>query len=180
MWVLMTEDSNNAVSSSFLLDNDSSIPFSVDDISKSMDQIDISDIEPPPLIRENSGFSFLYLLCTVGFVCIKSKEAPAKDVLKDLVEMCRGIQHPVRGLFLRSYLSQIRRDKLPDIGSEYEGLIDRERERARASLTAGVDREEGERTRVTLLIVKRKTEPGSNREEEDRAGVDREEEEDRL
>ncbi|KAH9710862.1 vacuolar protein sorting-associated protein 35 [Citrus sinensis] len=60
----------------------------------------------------------LYLLCTVGSVYIKSKEAPAKDVLKDLVEMCRGIQHPVRGLFLRSYLSQISRDKLPDIGSE--------------------------------------------------------------
>ncbi|CAL2269538.1 unnamed protein product [Prunus armeniaca] len=59
MRVLMTEDSNNAVSNSFLLDDDSSIPFSVDDISKSMEQIDISDIEPPPLIRENSGFSFL-------------------------------------------------------------------------------------------------------------------------
>ncbi|KAF5960904.1 hypothetical protein HYC85_002113 [Camellia sinensis] len=66
----------------------------------------------------------LYLLCTVGSVYIKSKEAPAKDVLKDLVEMCRGIQHPVRGLFLRSYLSQISRDKLPDIGSEYEGDAD--------------------------------------------------------
>lgn len=63
----------------------------------------------------------LYLLCTVGSVYIKSKEAPTKDILKDLVEMCRGIQHPVRGLFLRSYLSQISRDKLPDIGSEYEG-----------------------------------------------------------
>ncbi|XP_020092170.1 vacuolar protein sorting-associated protein 35B-like [Ananas comosus] len=63
----------------------------------------------------------LYLLCTVGSVYIKSKEAPAKDVLKDLVEMCRGIQHPLRGLFLRSYLCQISRDKLPDIGSEYEG-----------------------------------------------------------
>ncbi|XP_057427058.1 myosin-11-like [Lotus japonicus] len=59
MRVLMTEDSNNAVSSSFLLDDDSSIPFSVDDISKSMEQIDIADIDPPPLIRENSGFSFL-------------------------------------------------------------------------------------------------------------------------
>ncbi|GER24910.1 myosin-11 [Striga asiatica] len=59
MRVLMTEDSNNAVSSSFLLDDDSSIPFSVDDLSKSMDRFDISDIEPPPLIRENSGFSFL-------------------------------------------------------------------------------------------------------------------------
>ncbi|GMP32045.1 hypothetical protein CsSME_00005986 [Camellia sinensis var. sinensis] len=66
----------------------------------------------------------LYLLCTVGSVYIKSKEAPAKDILKDLVEMCRGIQHPVRGLFLRSYLSQISRDKLPDIGSEYEGDAD--------------------------------------------------------
>ncbi|KAE9619039.1 putative myosin ATPase [Lupinus albus] len=59
MRVLMTEDSNNAVSNSFLLDDDSSIPFSVDDISKSMEQIDIADIDPPPLIRENSGFSFL-------------------------------------------------------------------------------------------------------------------------
>ncbi|RAL45815.1 hypothetical protein DM860_009679 [Cuscuta australis] len=66
----------------------------------------------------------LYLLCTVGSVYIKTKEAPAKDILKDLVEMCRGIQHPLRGLFLRSYLSQVSRDKLPDIGSEYEGDAD--------------------------------------------------------
>ncbi|KAL5847856.1 hypothetical protein ACOSQ3_011380 [Xanthoceras sorbifolium] len=66
----------------------------------------------------------LYLLCTVGSVYIKSKEAPAKDVLKDLVEMCRAVQHPIRGLFLRSYLAQVSRDKLPDIGSEYEGDAD--------------------------------------------------------
>ncbi|XP_044494983.1 myosin-17-like [Mangifera indica] len=59
MRVMMTEDSNNAVSSSFLLDDDSSIPFTVDDISKSIEQIDIADINPPPLIRENSGFTFL-------------------------------------------------------------------------------------------------------------------------
>lgn len=63
----------------------------------------------------------LYLLCTVGSVYINSKDAPAKDVLKDLVEMCRGIQHPIRGLFLRSYLSQISKDKLPDASSEFEG-----------------------------------------------------------
>ncbi|XP_028102500.1 vacuolar protein sorting-associated protein 35B-like isoform X3 [Camellia sinensis] len=75
------------------------------------------------LLKEGVEMNW-YLLCTVGSVYIKSKEAPAKDVLKDLVEMCRGIQHPVRGLFLRSYLSQISRDKLPDIGSEYEGDAD--------------------------------------------------------
>lgn len=57
----------------------------------------------------------------MGSVYVKSKEAPAKDILKDLVEMCRGIQHPLRGLFLRSYLSQVSRDKLPDIASDYEG-----------------------------------------------------------
>ncbi|XP_019174193.1 PREDICTED: myosin-11-like isoform X1 [Ipomoea nil] len=59
MIVLMTEDSNNHVSRSFLLDDDSSIPFSVDDLSKSLEPMDISDIEPPPLICENAGFSFL-------------------------------------------------------------------------------------------------------------------------
>ncbi|MQL94233.1 hypothetical protein Taro_026885 [Colocasia esculenta] len=57
MRIQMTEESNSAVSTSFLLDDDSSIPFSVDDISKSMKQIDISDIDPPPLIRETSGFT---------------------------------------------------------------------------------------------------------------------------
>ncbi|XP_010937148.1 myosin-17 isoform X2 [Elaeis guineensis] len=59
MRVMMTEDSNNAVSSSFLLDDDSSIPFTVDDISKSMTEIEVADVDPPPLIRENSGFAFL-------------------------------------------------------------------------------------------------------------------------
>ncbi|XP_044471715.1 myosin-17-like [Mangifera indica] len=59
MRVLMTEDSNNAVSSSFLLDDDSSIPFTVDDISKSLQRVDIAEVVPPALIRENSGFGFL-------------------------------------------------------------------------------------------------------------------------
>jgi vacuolar protein sorting-associated protein 35 len=61
----------------------------------------------------------LYLLMTVGSVYIKSKQAPAKDILKDLVEMAKGVQHPMRGLFLRNYLAHVARDKLPDVGSEY-------------------------------------------------------------
>jgi len=63
----------------------------------------------------------LYMLVTVGSVYIKVHEAPAKDILKDLVEMCRGVQHPTRGLFLRNYLSQMTKDKLPDADSEYAG-----------------------------------------------------------
>mmetsp|Transcript_7925 Transcript_7925/g.21684 ORF Transcript_7925/g.21684 Transcript_7925/m.21684 type:complete len:921 (+) Transcript_7925:45-2807(+) len=63
----------------------------------------------------------LYLLVTVGAVYIRSQQAPAKDILKDLVEMCRGVQHPLRGLFLRNYLSQMCKDKLPDVGTPYHG-----------------------------------------------------------
>ncbi|KAI9988980.1 hypothetical protein PInf_022701 [Phytophthora infestans] len=62
----------------------------------------------------------LYLLVTVGSVYIKSREAPARDVLTDLVEMTKGVQYPLRGLFLRHYLSLSVRDKLPDTGSVYE------------------------------------------------------------
>ncbi|DBA95664.1 hypothetical protein WJX82_011441 [Trebouxia sp. C0006] len=63
----------------------------------------------------------MYLLCTVGSCYIRSKETAAKDILKDLVELCKGVQHPTRGLFLRSYLCQVSRGLLPDVGSEYEG-----------------------------------------------------------
>ena len=34
--------------------------------------------------------------------------------MRDLVEMCVGVQHPVRGLFVRAYLMQMMKDKLPD------------------------------------------------------------------
>jgi hypothetical protein len=34
----------------------------------------------------------LFLLISVGSVYIRSKEVAARDILKDLVEMCRGVQ----------------------------------------------------------------------------------------
>jgi len=36
-----------------------SIPFTVGDITESMEQVNVNDIELPQLIRENSSFSFL-------------------------------------------------------------------------------------------------------------------------
>ncbi|EEH58100.1 uncharacterized protein MICPUCDRAFT_16600, partial [Micromonas pusilla CCMP1545] len=63
----------------------------------------------------------LYLLITAATVYVKSKEGKAKDVLKDLVEMAKGVQQPIHGLFLRAYLTQISRTLLPDAGSPYEG-----------------------------------------------------------
>lgn len=55
----MTEESNNAVSNSFLLDDESSIPFSVEDIVKGVPEIDLHGLQPPPTLRENHAFIFL-------------------------------------------------------------------------------------------------------------------------
>lgn len=68
----------------------------------------------------------LYLLITVGLVYIKTNTNLRRDLLKDLVEMCRGVQHPLRGLFLRNYLLQCTRNVLPDIAeaqNESEGTV---------------------------------------------------------
>lgn len=82
----------------------------------------------------------LYLMITVGSVYLRvSKEAiplidtrspgdvpnvevtksleelpPIKELMRDMLEMSRGVQHPTRGLFLRYYLSAMTRDYLPD------------------------------------------------------------------
>ncbi|CAF3893498.1 unnamed protein product [Rotaria sordida] len=60
----------------------------------------------------------LYLLITIGHVYIRANELPRREVLRDLVEMCRGVQHPLRGLFLRNYLLQCVKSLLPDTEEE--------------------------------------------------------------
>ncbi|KAJ5141340.1 N amino acid transport system protein [Penicillium atrosanguineum] len=56
----------------------------------------------------------LYLMITVGTVYMSVEDAPVKEIMKDMMEMSRGVQHPIRGLFLRYYLSGQARDYLPD------------------------------------------------------------------
>lgn len=55
----------------------------------------------------------LYLMITVGAVYMSITDAPIKEIMKDMMEMSRGVQHPTRGLFLRHYLSGATRDYLP-------------------------------------------------------------------
>jgi len=55
----------------------------------------------------------LYLMITVGTVYMSIPGAPIKEIMKDMMEMTRGVQHPTRGLFLRHYLSGMTRDHLP-------------------------------------------------------------------
>ncbi|KAL2153551.1 hypothetical protein VTH82DRAFT_4706 [Thermothelomyces myriococcoides] len=55
----------------------------------------------------------LYLMITVGTAYMSIEGAPVKELMKDMMDMSRGVQHPVRGLFLRYYLSGQARDYLP-------------------------------------------------------------------
>ncbi|KPI44650.1 Vacuolar protein sorting-associated protein 35 [Cyphellophora attinorum] len=55
----------------------------------------------------------LYLMMTVGTVYMGVEDAPVKEIMKDMMEMSRGVQHPIRGLFLRYYLMGQARDNLP-------------------------------------------------------------------
>lgn len=59
MKVLMTEESNDSNGNSFLLDDSSSIPFSVDDISSSIKVKDFSTVKPPAEPLEKAAFQFL-------------------------------------------------------------------------------------------------------------------------
>ncbi|KAF9586197.1 Vacuolar protein sorting-associated protein 35 [Lunasporangiospora selenospora] len=55
----------------------------------------------------------LYLMVTVGSVYMEMPDAPVREIMKDMMEMSRGVQHPTRGLFLRYYLSGQARNALP-------------------------------------------------------------------
>lgn len=55
----------------------------------------------------------LYLMITVGTAYMAIEGAPVKELMKDMMDMSRGVQHPIRGLFLRYYLSGQARDYLP-------------------------------------------------------------------
>jgi vacuolar protein sorting-associated protein 35 len=58
--------------------------------------------------------SRLYLQICAASALIRSGEVGARWVLKDMVEAVKCVQNPVRGLFLRHYLLQAIRDKLPN------------------------------------------------------------------
>lgn len=55
----------------------------------------------------------LYMMIAVGTTLMDTESAPKSDLLRDMLEMCRGVQHPIRGLFLRYYLAQRTKNRLP-------------------------------------------------------------------
>ncbi|CAH8617510.1 unnamed protein product [Heterobilharzia americana] len=91
----------------------------------------------------------LYLLITVGIYHIKCSELSRREILRDLVEMCSGVQHPTRGLFLRSYLLQsLHSYLLPDIEEPPSTPV---------PVISTKDDDGGDKNDVNLLLDGRKT-----------------------
>ena len=61
----------------------------------------------------------LYLLITVASLYMEEKPKSCRDIIFDLLNMVKGVQNPIRGLFVRYYLLKMIKDKLPDIDNEY-------------------------------------------------------------
>lgn len=76
-------------------------------------------------------------MITVGSVYMSVPDAPVKEIMKDMLEMSRGVQHPTRGLFLRHYLSGQTRDFLPVGNSDgYVKTMSTEHTNSHAALAA--------------------------------------------
>jgi U5 snRNP spliceosome subunit len=56
----------------------------------------------------------LYLMICAGSALLRSGEGNVHNVLRDLKDAVKCVQCPIRGLFLRHYLLQAVKDKLPD------------------------------------------------------------------
>ncbi|XP_058095055.1 myosin-8-like isoform X3 [Magnolia sinica] len=59
MRMLMTEDANTVEGNTLILDDNTSIPFSVDELSTSLQEKDFSDVKPAAELLENPAFQFL-------------------------------------------------------------------------------------------------------------------------
>ena len=56
----------------------------------------------------------LYFMLTVGSAFVKKKSVTAIEVMKDLLELVKRIQNPIRGLFLRYYMLKRFKDIMPE------------------------------------------------------------------
>ena len=60
----------------------------------------------------------IFLMITVGTVFIESKQCDAEELIYDIIQMIRGVQYPLRGLFSRYFLLKMFKDFFPNDSKE--------------------------------------------------------------
>jgi vacuolar protein sorting-associated protein 35 len=60
-------------------------------------------------------------MIAAGAAVVKTKEAPARPIMNDVIEIAKTIQHPVRGILLRYYMMKKLEEIMPDRVCKYGG-----------------------------------------------------------
>jgi len=103
----------------------------------------------------------LYLQICIGSVSIRTKSKYAISVMNELSEVCKCVQCPIRGLFLRYYLLLALKDKLPDGNSSLENGEEKLKEEESGVEIMG----EGNPEETTSELVAPLTPSGANQED---------------
>ena len=61
----------------------------------------------------------VYLLVVAGIALVKAGEADGPEIVRDVMELCRGVQDPVRGVFLRHFVAGGLKDWLTVINASH-------------------------------------------------------------
>ena len=57
----------------------------------------------------------VYLMIIVGSLILETKKDDSNEILDDLIEACNGVQHPIRGLFVRYFMLKLLKDHINDV-----------------------------------------------------------------
>ena len=69
--------------------------------------------------QANNLIPRLYLMIAAGSIVMENTPKYSKEIIFDLLGMIKGVQNPIRGLFVRYFLLKIIKDKLPDKDNVY-------------------------------------------------------------
>ena len=61
----------------------------------------------------------MYLMIAAGSLVMENEPKSSGEIIFDLLGMVKGVQNPIRGLFVRYFLLKIIKDKLPDKDNVY-------------------------------------------------------------
>lgn len=75
------------------------------------------------VLQAESIIPRLYLMITTGRVYLDSGEISKKELIFEMLDYIKGVQHPTKGLFLRYYFLKTIKEKLPDTPEEVDFSI---------------------------------------------------------
>ena len=95
----------------------------------------------------------VYLLITVGKVFIESGQCDKNEIIYDMIQMTKGVQNPIRGLFSRYFLLKMLKDYLINIDDLIDNFKDMNRLWIRIKNTQNLNKDKINSIRNELKVL---------------------------